>query len=218
MGSLDEARPDAGDVRQRKEQPRQRPTRRGRKVLHAGLTFDMSGGRKQAQPAGGRPLDGGVRRPRAGHSRRMRNLAKCWQAEALATHAVRCSAWRPALPKTPRTNTSPAEKTTRRSPSLRTVRALEPSAIARVESQRRRRAVARHAARAELDMKLSTVATNRRHAGIECSHPKKALSSPADEAHWPRAQAVRHGLPNVRHERRSKAAKRAWRTSARWRG
>jgi hypothetical protein len=25
------------------------------------LTFDMSGGRKQAQPAGGRPLDGGVR-------------------------------------------------------------------------------------------------------------------------------------------------------------
>src|SRR5450631_3569418 len=26
------------------------------------LTFDMSGGRKQAQPAGGRPLDGGVRR------------------------------------------------------------------------------------------------------------------------------------------------------------
>jgi hypothetical protein len=26
-----------------------------------GLTFDMSGGRKQAQPAGGRPLDGGVR-------------------------------------------------------------------------------------------------------------------------------------------------------------
>jgi hypothetical protein len=26
------------------------------------LTFDMSGGRKQAEPAGGRPLDGGVRR------------------------------------------------------------------------------------------------------------------------------------------------------------
>jgi len=26
-----------------------------------GLTFDMSGGRKQAQPAGGRPLDGEVR-------------------------------------------------------------------------------------------------------------------------------------------------------------
>src|SRR5450755_2118875 len=25
------------------------------------LTFDMSGSRKQAQPAGGRPLDGGVR-------------------------------------------------------------------------------------------------------------------------------------------------------------
>lgn len=24
--------------------------------------FDMSGGRKQAQPAGGRPFDGGVRR------------------------------------------------------------------------------------------------------------------------------------------------------------
>src|SRR5205085_7661638 len=28
----------------------------------ARLTFDMSGGRKQAQPAGGRPLDGRVRR------------------------------------------------------------------------------------------------------------------------------------------------------------
>ena len=32
------------------------------------LTFDMSGGRKQAQPAGGRPLDGGVR-PHSGGAR-----------------------------------------------------------------------------------------------------------------------------------------------------
>src|SRR6187402_124313 len=29
-----------------------------------GLTFDMSGGRRQAQPAEGRPLDGAVRRRR----------------------------------------------------------------------------------------------------------------------------------------------------------
>src|SRR6185312_6065798 len=31
-------------------------------VCACGLTFDMSGDRRQAQPAGGRPLDGGVRR------------------------------------------------------------------------------------------------------------------------------------------------------------
>ena len=30
------------------------------------LTFDMSGDRKPAQPAGGRPLDGGVRRQGGG--------------------------------------------------------------------------------------------------------------------------------------------------------
>ena len=34
------------------------------------LTFDMSGDRKPAQPAGGRPLDGGVRRHVAWHTKR----------------------------------------------------------------------------------------------------------------------------------------------------
>ena len=37
--------------------------RQEQKVHSWGLTFDMSGGRKQAQPAGERPLDGGVRAP-----------------------------------------------------------------------------------------------------------------------------------------------------------
>lgn len=32
------------------------------KLDWCGLTFDMSGDRRQAKPAGGRPLDGGVRR------------------------------------------------------------------------------------------------------------------------------------------------------------
>ena len=36
-------------------------TRPLQKVFSWDLTVDMSGDRKQAQPAGGRPLDGGVR-------------------------------------------------------------------------------------------------------------------------------------------------------------
>ena len=46
-----------------------------------GLTFDMSGSRRQAQPAGGCPLDGGVRRHRHGLDHSVR-----WDA-LLATRA-----------------------------------------------------------------------------------------------------------------------------------
>ena len=45
---------EAGLLRKHKRDPLQSGTSRD-------LTFDMSGDRKPAQPAGGRPLDGGVR-------------------------------------------------------------------------------------------------------------------------------------------------------------
>ena len=43
--------------------------------IEVGLTFDMRGGRKQAKPAGGRPLDGRVRR-RLRQSARAHRLAR----------------------------------------------------------------------------------------------------------------------------------------------
>src|SRR6476620_2996481 len=45
-------------------------------VAFVPLTFDMSGGRRQAKPAGGRPLDRGVR-PRAAANRESLSYQSC---------------------------------------------------------------------------------------------------------------------------------------------
>ena len=49
-----------------------------------GLTFDMSGDRRQAQPAGGRPLDGGVRR-HFSYCNRATKLVKAFHSGSLPT-------------------------------------------------------------------------------------------------------------------------------------
>ena len=56
-----------------------------------GLTFDMSGSRRQAQPAGGCPLDGGVRR-QAPHARGSRGLRET--RGPFAWQGVRRSLWK----------------------------------------------------------------------------------------------------------------------------